>query len=175
MPSASCRLRTVARKRASDAERDTARVPTDVPTEFDEIGVDGGTRGRHDRRMEILQVAQHADDLDRAAAFYELVLGSKPAARFDPPGLVFFNVGCSRLLLEQEAPSALVYLQVDDVVARVDELHVLGVEVIDEPRVIYSHTDDSLGPAGTDEWMAFIRDTEGNTVGLASFEPRHDP
>ncbi len=34
---------------------------------------------------------------------------------------------------------------------------------------------DALGPAGTDEWMAFIRDSEGNTVGLVSHEPRHDP
>ena len=125
--------------------------------------------------MEILQVAQHADDLDRAAAFYELLLGSKPAARVDPPGLLFFNVGRSRLLLEQGAASALVYLQVDDVAARVDELRVLGIEVIGEPHVIFTHTDDSLGPAGTDEWMAFIRDSEGNTVGLVSFEPRHDP
>jgi len=125
--------------------------------------------------MEILQVAQHADDLDRAAAFYELLLGSKPAARLDPPGLLFFNVGRSRLLLEQGAASALVYLQVDDVAARVDELRVLGIEVIGEPHVIFTHTDDSLGPAGTDEWMAFIRDSEGNTVGLVSFEPRHDP
>ena len=51
--------------------------------------------------MEILQVAQHADDLDRAAAFYERLLGGPPAARFDPPGLLFFNIGIGRLLLEQ--------------------------------------------------------------------------
>ena len=50
-----------------------------------------------------------------------------------------------------------------------------AVEIIDEPRVIFSHTGGSLGPADNDEWMAFIRDSEGNTVGLASFEPRHDP
>lgn len=125
--------------------------------------------------MEIIQVAQHADDLDRAAAFYEHLLGGPPAARFDPPGLLFFNVGIGRLLLEQGAPSALVYLQVDDVRARVEELRVDGVEIIGEPHVIFSHTDDTLGPAGTDEWMAFIRDSEGNTVGLVSHEPRHDP
>ncbi|MGO4689856.1 VOC family protein [Glaciibacter sp. 2TAF33] len=125
--------------------------------------------------MEILQVAQHADDLDRAAAFYEVLLGSPPAARFDPPGLLFFNVGRSRLLLERAAASALVYLQVDDVVSTVERMRALRVEVVAEPHVIFSHTDDSLGPAGTDEWMAFIRDSEGNTVGLVSHEPRHDP
>jgi methylmalonyl-CoA/ethylmalonyl-CoA epimerase len=42
------------------------------------------------------------------------------------------------------------------------------VEVIAPPQVIYHHTDDKLGPAGTDEWMAFIKDSEGNTVGLVS-------
>lgn len=125
--------------------------------------------------MEIIQVAQHADDLDRAAAFYERLLGGPPAARFDPPGLLFFNVGIGRLLLEQAAPSALVYLQVGDVRARTEELRAEGVEIAGEPQVIFSHTDDTLGPAGTDEWMSFIRDSEGNTVGLVSHEPRHDP
>jgi methylmalonyl-CoA/ethylmalonyl-CoA epimerase len=124
--------------------------------------------------MEILQVAQHADDLDRAAAFYELLLGGPPAGRFEP-GLLFFNVGRSRLLLEQAAASALVYFEVNDVHATLDRLRASGVEVVSEPRVIFSHADDTLGPAGNDEWMAFIRDSEGNTVGLVSYEPRHDP
>jgi methylmalonyl-CoA/ethylmalonyl-CoA epimerase len=124
--------------------------------------------------MEILQVAQHADDLDRAAAFYELLLGGPPAGRFEP-GLLFFNVGRSRLLLEQAAASALVYFDVDDVHATLDRLRASGVEVVSEPRVIFIHADDTLGPAGNDEWMAFIRDSEGNTVGLVSYEPRHDP
>jgi methylmalonyl-CoA/ethylmalonyl-CoA epimerase len=125
--------------------------------------------------MEILQVAQHADDLDRAAAFYELLLGAPAAARFDPPGLVFFNVGLSRLLLETGAPSALIYFQVESVETRVEELRALGIPVTGEPHIIFSHTDDTLGPAGTDEWMAFILDSEGNTVGLVSHEPRHEP
>jgi methylmalonyl-CoA/ethylmalonyl-CoA epimerase len=124
--------------------------------------------------MEILQVAQHADDLDRAAAFYELLLGGPPAGRFEP-GLLFFNVGRSRLLLEQAAASALVYFEVDDVHATLDRLRASGGEVVSEPQVIFSHADDTLGPAGNDEWMAFIRDSEGNTVGLVSYEPRHDP
>jgi methylmalonyl-CoA/ethylmalonyl-CoA epimerase len=125
--------------------------------------------------MEILQVAQHADDLDRAAAFYEALLGGAPAARFDPPGLLFFNVGRSRLLLERAAASALIYLQVNDVRSTIEELRMRRVDIVEDPHVIFTHTDDTLGPAGTDEWMAFIRDSEGNTVGLVSHEPRHDP
>ncbi|MEO7006296.1 MAG: VOC family protein [Terrimesophilobacter sp.] len=124
--------------------------------------------------MEILQIAQHADDLDRAAAFYETLLGGPPAGRFEP-GLLFFNVGRTRLLLEPAAASALVYFEVDDVHDTLNRLRADGVEVMREPQLIFSHTDDTLGPAGNDEWMAFIRDSEGNTVGLVSYEPRHDP
>jgi methylmalonyl-CoA/ethylmalonyl-CoA epimerase len=36
--------------------------------------------------------------------------------------------------------------------------------------VIFHHDDDALGPAGHDEWQAFIRDSEGNLVGLVSFQ-----
>lgn len=116
--------------------------------------------------MDLVQVAQHADDLDRAAAFYAALLGEPAVARFDPPGLLFFRLGPVRLLLEQAAPSALLYLQVDDLPAKVEELRAVGVTIEAEPQLIFSHTDDSLGPAGRDEHMALIRDSEGNLVGL---------
>ena len=51
--------------------------------------------------MEILQVAQHADDLQRARAFYQRLLNAEPTGFFDPPGLLFFQAGAVRLLLEQ--------------------------------------------------------------------------
>lgn len=120
---------------------------------------------------QLAQVAQHAEDLDRAAAFYQDLLGVAPAARFDPPGLLFFTIGEVRLLLDRAAPSALVYLQVDDVHAEVDRLRSHGVEIADAPHLIFHHDDDSIGPAGTDEWMAFVRDSEGNTLGLVSHHP----
>ena len=41
-----------------------------------------------------------------------------------------------------------------------------------EPHVIFGHDDDTLGPAGTDEWMAFVRDSEGNLVGLVEQRTR---
>jgi len=118
--------------------------------------------------MRLIQVAQYAEDLQRASAFYAGLLATPPAAVFDPPGLVFFDLGGVRLLLERGAPRALLYLQVPDVRASVDELRGRGVEVLDAPHVIYSHTDGVLGPPGMDEWMAFIRDSEGNTLGLVS-------
>jgi methylmalonyl-CoA/ethylmalonyl-CoA epimerase len=122
--------------------------------------------------MRIVQVAQRADDLARATAFYADLLGVAPTATFDPPGLVFFDLDGVRLLLERGAPGALLYLAVDDVDATVARLRAAGVTVEGEPHVIFGHDDDTLGPAGTDEWMAFVRDPEGNLVGLVEHRPR---
>ena len=125
--------------------------------------------------MKLAQVAQRADDLDRASAFYERLLGSPPLARYDPPGLLFFALGeGTRLLLEGGAPSAMLYLEVQDVRQRIEELRADGVAIEAEPQVIFTHEDDTLGPAGTDECMAFVRDSEGNVVGLVSRYPRAD-
>lgn len=126
-------------------------------------------------RGRLAQVAQRAQDLDRAAAFYERLLGRPPSGRFDPPGLVFFDLGAgTRLLLEAGAPTAMVYVQVDDVRQSVEQLRADGVTVETEPHVIFRHEDDALGPAGTDEWMAFVRDSEDNLVGLVSRHPVDD-
>jgi methylmalonyl-CoA/ethylmalonyl-CoA epimerase len=119
--------------------------------------------------MELVQVAQRVVDLDRAVAFYEELLGTKVAAKFDPPGLAFFMLGGTRLVLDPTAPAGLLYLAVDDVEFTVDELGKRGVTIDTDPHVIFQHSDDTLGPAGTDEWLAFITDSEGNTVGLVSF------
>jgi catechol 2,3-dioxygenase-like lactoylglutathione lyase family enzyme len=85
---------------------------------------------------------------------------------------VFFDLDGVRLLLDRVAPSALLYLDVDDVEATVARLRGAGVEVESEPHVIFGHDDDTLGPAGTDEWQAFVRDSEGNLVGLVEQRPR---
>jgi predicted enzyme related to lactoylglutathione lyase len=122
--------------------------------------------------MSLIQIAQRAEDLPRATAFYADLLGRPPSATFDPPGLVFFDLGGTRLLIDKEAPSALLYFGVDDVDATVGRLRDAGVRVESEPHVIFSHEDDNLGPAGTDEWMAFVEDSEGNLVGLVEQRPR---
>ncbi len=119
--------------------------------------------------MRIVQIAQRAVDLQRAQSFYARVLGAEPVGVFDPPGLVFFDLDGVRLLLEREAPSSLLYLRVDNVHEALDRLSD-EVEVVTHPHVIFHHDDDSLGPAGHDEWQAFIHDSEGNTVGLVSFQ-----
>ena len=89
-----------------------------------------------------------------------------PSATYDPPGLVFFDLAGTRLMLEVNAPAAMLYLAVDDVDATIERLRGDGVTIEHEPHVIFSHDDDTLGPAGTDEWQAFVRDSEGNLLGL---------
>lgn len=121
--------------------------------------------------MDLYQVAQRATDLDRAAAFYTNLLGTPPTGGFDPPGLLFFQAGSTRLLLEENAASALLYFRVDDLAAKVEMLREQGVEIEVEPHRIFRHANDALGPAGTDEWHAFIRDSEGNLVGLIGLAP----
>ena len=116
--------------------------------------------------MTLVQIAQHADDLQRASTFYADLLGAAPVATFDPPGLVFFDLGGVRLLLDRGAPSSLLYLRVEDIDTTLERLRAAGVPVESEPHVIFGHDDDTLGPAGTDEWMAFVKDSEGNLVGL---------
>ena len=118
--------------------------------------------------MHLAQVAQHAEDLERSITCYEMLLGRPPSAVFDPPGLAFFTLGATRLLLDASAPPSLVYLQVDDVTEEVERLRGLGFEVVSEPHLIFRHENDDLGHAGEDEWMAFVRDSEGNLVGLVS-------
>ncbi|NYD79893.1 VOC family protein [Arthrobacter cupressi] len=121
--------------------------------------------------MKIIQIAQRAVDLDRAAAFYADLLGAQPLARFDQPGLLFFDLGGVRLLLERGAPAALIYLEQSDLHAALTRLEGRGVKVVARPQLVFTHPDSTLGPAGTEEWMAFIEDSEGNTVALVSRTP----
>lgn len=119
----------------------------------------------------LVQVAQRAEDLERATRWYAELLGREPLAAYDPPGLVFFDLGGTRLLLETRAPSAVLYLRVADVDAELERLRALGVVVTGEPHAIFRHDDDTLGPAGHEEWQAFVQDSEGNSVGLVELRP----
>ncbi|MFL6204826.1 MAG: VOC family protein [Acidimicrobiales bacterium] len=112
------------------------------------------------------QVGLHAEDLDRAEAFYRDVLGARFVARYDPPGLVFFDLGGVRLLLERGAPGSLLYLRVTDIGATWASLVAAAVATEGEPHVIHKDEAGEFGPAGNEEWMAFFRDSEGNLVGL---------
>jgi len=112
----------------------------------------------------VVQIAQHADDLERATAFYTETLGLPLIARFGP--LVFIDLGGTRLLLEHAAPPAMIYLEVGDLEERISELRAAGVDVVSEPHDIFTDTEGVFGGTWRVESQAFIRDSEGNLLGL---------
>src|SRR5436853_433666 len=82
-----------------------------------------------------------------------VVVGLRLIGRFDPPGLAFFDLGDTRLLLETGAPSALLYLRVDDPAAALERLRAHDVDVEQEAHVIFVDTDGQFGTAGENEVM----------------------
>lgn len=119
--------------------------------------------------MNLLQIAQRAVDLDRAADFYTALLERDPLARFADPDLLFFELDGVRLLLDTKAPTSLISLRVDNVHETLERLGV-AAQVITPAHVVFVHDNGTLGPVGFEEWQAFIRDSEGNTLGLVSFQ-----
>ena len=114
------------------------------------------------------QIALKAPDLDASVAFYRDVLGAAFIARFDPPGLAFFDFDGVRLLLERNASAGTLYFHVEDIDAGVAELSGRGVSIESGPVMIHRDEDGTFGPAGEEEWMAFFRDPAGNTLALAA-------
>ena len=112
------------------------------------------------------QIAINAQDVDRAAAFYQDKLGLRLLFKA-PPGLAFFDCGGVRLMLsraekaEFDHPSSVLYFAVPDIQAAYGKLKEGGVHFEDEPHLI------AKMPAH-DLWMTFFRDTEGNLLALMS-------
>jgi len=116
----------------------------------------------------IHQIAVFARDLDEAISFYRDTLGATYLTKFDPPGLVFFDFGGTRVLLEKTGPKASVYFRVDDIHAAYQELSEKGVKFIAEPHMIFRDDSGMFGTAGEEEWMAFFSDPSDNILALAS-------
>ena len=117
------------------------------------------------------QVALHAEDLERATAFYRDVVGLRLVDSFDPPGLAFFELGTVRLLLEHGAPASLLYLLVDDIDAEQARLAAAGVTFASSPHLVHHDADGTFGAAGVGEWMTFFHDSEANLVALVERRP----
>ena len=116
----------------------------------------------------IRQIAQHATDLEASLRFYAEVLGGRFMAKFDPPGLVFVEIGGVRILLENNAPPATLYFGVDDITAACEDLKAKGVPLEGDPHCIFPDGDGTFGPPGEEEWMAFFRDPAGNMLAFSS-------
>lgn len=115
----------------------------------------------------IHQVALQATNLDAAIDFYRDVLGLRFMARFDPPGLAFFDLGGFRLLLSAAASEATLYFRVADIDKAVKELKKRGVAFLHPPTMIHKDEAGELGKKGIEEWMAFFKDPSGNLLALA--------
>jgi methylmalonyl-CoA/ethylmalonyl-CoA epimerase len=112
------------------------------------------------------QIAINAHDVERAATFYQDVLGLKLLFKAGP-GLAFFDCGGVRLMLtlpekpEFDHPGSILYFAVPDIQAAHARMKEKGVHFEDEPHVIAKMPDHDL-------WMVFFRDSERNLMGLMS-------
>jgi len=112
------------------------------------------------------QIQVRAHDVERAATFYQEVLGLKLLFKA-PPGLAFFDCGGVRLMIDRpekpefDHPSSILYFAVPDIQAAHAQLKQSGVRFEDEPHMIARMPDHDL-------WMTFFRDSEDNLMALMS-------
>ena len=114
------------------------------------------------------QIGINCQDLKRATEFYRDTLGMRMLYEF--PGLAFFDCGGVRLMLskaekpEFDHPASIIYYRVTDIQQTARTLKERGVALEHEPSIIAKMPDHDL-------WMCFIRDSEGNFVGLMAEVP----
>ena len=118
------------------------------------------------------QIALPVADLASAVAFYRDVLGLKLIAEFDPPGLAFFDIAGTRLMLERvQGPAkaaGTLYLRVDDVDASHRAMLARGVIFEHPPTAVHHDQSGQFGQPGETEWMAFLRDPAGYLIAIVS-------
>ncbi|MBZ9677238.1 VOC family protein [Mesorhizobium sp. ES1-1] len=120
----------------------------------------------------VRQIALSAGrDLDATLAFWRDVLGMGVHARYDPPGIAFIMAGDVRLLFTDGLPAGTVYLDMAGLAAFHDEAKAAGVPFTAPPMLVHHDTEGQFGEAGESEWMAFLKDPAGNTIGLVERLP----
>jgi methylmalonyl-CoA/ethylmalonyl-CoA epimerase len=113
------------------------------------------------------QILIPVSDVERATAFYRDVL--RVPFLFAYPGMAFFDAEGVRLYLAQpEAPGfdgrATIYFRVTGLTDAVATLEARGASFFSPPHVIHRDPSYTL-------WMAFLRDPEGNNIGLMEEVP----
>lgn len=116
----------------------------------------------------IMQLLVPVTDVERAAAFYEDVLGLPLLFKY--PGNAFFDAHGVRIYLARPsqpgyAGPATIYFGVDDVSATFDALVAKGAAVREAPEI--AHRDEAY-----DLWLAFVTDLDGNNIGLMREAPK---
>jgi len=119
------------------------------------------------------QIAITVEDLAKAKEFYQNTLGMR--FLFDAGHLVFFQCGDIRLMVSEgkRAESAgphgdtVIYFKVEDLQAVYADLSGRGVPFLEAPHLIATMPDHDL-------WMAFLKDPDGNVLGVMCEVPRPD-
>ena len=116
----------------------------------------------------IMQILVPVADVDRAAEFYESVLGLPLLFRY--PGNAFFDADGVRLYLATPTEpgfsgAATIYFRVEDVTGTLERLVAKGAKVREGPEIVFG-TDDY------DLWLAFVQDPDGNNIGLMREAPK---
>ena len=114
------------------------------------------------------QIAITVNDLARAKSFYQSTLGMK--FLFDAGNMAFFQCGEIRLMLgasEKAEPrgGTILYFKVDDIQSTCAALKEKNVEFTQAPHLVAKMPDHDL-------WMAFLKDPDGNTLGVMCELPR---
>ncbi|CAI2934971.1 VOC family protein [Aminobacter niigataensis] len=113
------------------------------------------------------QVALSAGrDIDDTLGFWLDVFGLPVHARYDPPGIAFIIAGNVRLFFTGGVPQATVYLDIADLDSFYETASDNGVAFTTAPTLVHRDAAGEFGPAGECEWMAFLKDPAGNTIGL---------
>jgi predicted enzyme related to lactoylglutathione lyase len=109
------------------------------------------------------QISMNARDIDRATTFYTDTLGMK--LLFRAGQMSFFDCDGVRLMLsrpetpEYDHPGSVLYFKIPDIQQTHRQLVDQGVTFLGDPHLIARMPDHEL-------WMAFFKDTEGNTLAL---------
>jgi DNA-binding CsgD family transcriptional regulator/catechol 2,3-dioxygenase-like lactoylglutathione lyase family enzyme len=117
---------------------------------------------------ELGQIARRVRDVAVAEAWYRDVLGLKHLYTFPSAigDLCFFDCGGTRLMIEKDRDEPgeqnVLYFRVPDINAAFEELKGRGVGFADAPHMI------AKMPDGTEEWMAFFKDCDGQLLGIMS-------
>ncbi|WP_404406247.1 VOC family protein [Jeotgalibacillus malaysiensis] len=115
--------------------------------------------------QQIGQIGVPVKDVKRATAFYRDTLELQQL--FETENMAFFDCEGVRLMLtlpENESfdhPGSVIYFNVSDIEEAYQRLEDQGVSLLDQPHVVAKMGD-------TETWMAFFKDSEGNTHALMS-------
>lgn len=110
-------------------------------------------------------------NLDETLKFWRDVLGLETHARYDPPGIAFIVIGGVRLFFAGGTPPATLYLDEPRLLELSEAATGVGAHLTSPPAVIHVDAAGELGMPGEAEWMAFLRDPAGNTIGLVERRP----